>query len=148
MKNECRCFNGMGVVVVLFAFVFLFASAAAAGQTVEGVRLKWIGAELNLLMEKHGEPDNKSETTNGNRVYEYVKTKTKYHPRPTYRQPAETEVDAYEVETGKYSHGTATTEGGWMYTYDAVEVRCTGYFEIGANDRIVNVWFEGESCPE
>ncbi len=124
-----------------------FTRAAAAGQSVEDVRLKWVGAHLNLLIEKHGEPDALSEAINGNRVFEYVKTKTKYHPRPIYRQPMKTEIDEYQVETGLYSHGTATTEGGWMYKYDKEEVRCTGYFEMDADDRIVNVWFEGEGCP-
>ncbi len=149
MKNTYPLFDGVRFACLLLVFLFGFITAAAAGQSIEEVRLKWVGAELSLLIQTHGEPDAKSEAPNGNRVFEYAKTKTKYHPRPIYRPPMKTEIDSYQVETGGYSHGTATTEGGWMYLYDTAEVRCTGYFEIDDADAVVvNVWFEGEGCPQ
>lgn len=148
MKNENRMFDGIRFVCLVVACMFGFISSAAAGQTAEDVRVKWVGEHQDRLIEKHGTPDGKSESAGGNRVYEYVKTKIKYHPTPIFRQKMETDVDQYQVDTGRYSSGTATTEGGWMYKYDTEEVRCTGYFEIDAADTIVNVWFEGENCPE
>ncbi len=147
MKNTSQPFGGIRVVLISLILLLGVVHVAAAGQSFEEVRLKWVGAHLDQLIEKHGAPDAKSETFNGNRVFEYVKTKTKYHPKPIYRPPAETEIDSYEVETGRYSHGTATTEGGWMYKYDPEEVRCTGFFEIDDDDAVVNVWFEGDGCP-
>ena len=134
--------------ILVFLFIFAGMGVVFAGQSIDEVRSKWIGVNINKLIEKHGYPDQSFTAPNGNTVYVVIKNIKKLYPVPIFRQPERKEVDLYNTKTKAYSYGTTTTGGGWTIEQQMQKSECAGYFEVNKDKIIVEVKFKGDECPQ
>lgn len=134
--------------ITVFFFISAVAGNVSAGQTIDEVRSKWIGININKLIDKHGYPDQSFIAPNGNTVYVIIKNIKKLYPVSVFRQPERKEVDMYNTKTKAYSYGTTTTGGGWTVEQQMQKSECAGYFEVNKDKVIVEVKFKGEECPQ
>ncbi len=142
--NKCYYFKS---ILALF-LTFAAANIAFAGQTIDEVRSKWIGVDINKVIEKHGYPDHSVKAPNGNNVYIFVKNIKKFYPVPVLRQPERNDIDMYNTKTGTYSYGTSTNNGGLTIEHQIQNKECAGYFEVNNDKIIVDIKFKGDECPQ
>ncbi|MGB5157468.1 hypothetical protein [Desulfobacterium sp. N47] len=135
-------------IILLFLLTFTFADIAFAGQTIDQVREKWVGANINKLIEQHGYPDRSVKAPNGNTVYIVIKNIKKFYPVAVIRQPERKEIDIYNTKTGAYSYGTGTTGSGLTIEHQIKRTECSGYFEVNNENIIVDIKFKGDECPQ
>lgn len=145
-KNTSAFFN----LKAILAFLIIFAATdmVFAGQTIDEVRSKWIGVNIDKLIEKHGYPDHSITVPNGNTVYVVIKNIKKLYPVSVFRQPERKEIDVYNTKTGAYSYGTTTNGGGWTIEHQMQKRECAGYFEVNNKKIIIDVKFKGDECPQ
>ncbi|MBA3036619.1 MAG: hypothetical protein FP814_09015 [Desulfobacterium sp.] len=134
--------------IAVFLLLFATTDIVFAGQTIDEVRKKWIGVNINTLIEKHGYPDHSSTVPNGNTVYIVIKNIKKFYPVPILKQPERQEMDIYNTKTGAYSYGTTTTGNGLTIEHQIQKTECAGYFEVNKDNIIVDIKFKGEECPQ
>ena len=130
------------------SLVIFLSLPGYAGQSKQDVREKWIGRNLDSLINVHGYPEKSFKAPNGNKVYVFLKKMKKVKYVPILHQPQETEIDLYNTKTGEYSYGHVKSRGGWKYEQHISRSQCKGYFEVNSKKRIVNVNFKGGDCPK
>ncbi|MBU1055584.1 MAG: hypothetical protein KKC46_17440 [Proteobacteria bacterium] len=135
-------------IILLFLLSFTAIDMTFAGQTIDEVRKKWIGVNINKLVEKHGYPDRSITAPNGNTVYIVIKNIKKFYPVPVLRQPQRKDIDIYNTKTGAYSYGTSTSDGGLTIEHQIKKTECAGYFEVNKDNIIINIKFKGDNCPQ
>lgn len=148
MKSEKKLKIFFIIAIILLLFCSLIADNIFAGQTIDDVREKWIGVNINKLVEKHGYPDRSITAPNGNTVYIVIKNIKKFYPVPVLRQPQRKDIDIYNTKTGAYSYGTSTSDGGLTIEHQIKKTECAGYFEVNKDNIIINIKFKGDNCPQ
>lgn len=132
----------------IFLFIAALSGAVHAGQTIDEVRSKWVGVNIDKLIEKHGYPDQSFTAPNGNTVYVVIKNVKKLYPVPVFKQPERQDIDIFNTKTRAYSYGSTTTGGGWTVEQQMQKSECAGYFEVNSQKIIVEVKFKGDECPK
>lgn len=96
----------------------------------------WIGASSQSLVNSWGYPDSQMTAPDGNAVYVYNRQGSIALPSTTY-------TNATVTGYGNAAYGSAysATYGGGV-----LQMRCTSYFEIGQDRRIVSWHAQGNAC--
>lgn len=126
----------MGFVQFVVACLFFIGCATTAKYEL---RLQaWIGRDANDLVEHWGYPDRAVTAPNGNRVY--VFEDAALWQTPLIVSPS------YSTITQYGNRMYITTHGGYVDGGDLVFSRCTTYFEVDADQKIVRSKFKGNAC--
>lgn len=121
------------------ALILLALTSACATAAKYELRLQeWIGRDANALVDGWGYPDREVTAPNGNRVYVFEETAV--WQTPLLVSPGVSTVTQY----GNRIY--VTTHGGYVDGGDVVFSRCTTYFEVDAEQKIVRSKFKGNAC--
>ena len=122
----------MGVMLVTFL------SGCASQQNYAAAVRGWQGAGEKQLFNIWGYPNQIQKLDNGHRLLVYrTVNKGTY---PTVTTPGYTAVDTAGGRTSVTSTSSMTTGGG-SYNF-----RCTTWFEVNRQGRVVNTSFRGNGC--
>lgn len=123
--------------ILAVAIVGMLSSCATQQYYASAVN-SWQGANQEQVYHVWGYPDRVEKLPNGHKVLVY---RNRIHGRnPVYRNPGSTTVINRGRTTEVYTKGPSYSGGG---SYD---LRCTTWFELGKNHRVVNTSFRGNNC--
>lgn len=116
--------------VALFAAVFLITACTALSndrreQEYQAALTRYVGENIEQIIDKFGYADSLSESSTGNRVFVY----SSFH------------IDSSSVRCSENSDGTHSCSGG-----DVDEHWCKTYFEVDSQNVIVDFSNKGNSC--
>jgi len=120
----------------IFSTLLLLLSVTSSGcATAHGYKLlmqTWVGDDANNLIRKWGRPVDIVKLPNGNSIYVYSRSGS--YTTPTY---ATTTVNTYN------NSATANTA---VYGGQTLVFSCETSFELGPDNRVVNVTWRGNNC--
>lgn len=99
----------------------------ATREKYEAKLNSWLQADINTLVKSWGPPSGEFKVANGNKVYVYQGETSRHVPAR--------------------SHPLAGNLGNFITGGDSVQIFwCKTFFEVGADNRIVQWRFEGNNC--
>lgn len=130
-----KVFQIMFIRVIIIVFFLSFLQGCATTARYEATLNKWLGRNINELVQQIGYPLQTMQAPNGNTVYVYA-------AENSYTNPTTYETT---FNTTWYGDVTATTNahGG-----DTVSYWCMTYLEVDANNIIVNWRWQGNHCVQ
>lgn len=125
-------------VVMLLAST-LFLAACATQQYYAAAVNSWQGASEKQVYHVWGYPNKTRKMDNGHRLLIY-----NFHERG--RNPVYQTSGTTTVEQGRRGRTRVTTTGPSYSGGGTYNLRCTTFFELNKNKRVVNTSFRGNDC--
>lgn len=118
-------------------FIILLAGCATS-QRYQEILTSWHGADMEQIINVWGYPDREMVAPNGNKVYVYAWAKTAQ--LPAQYTPGTTSV------TTRNGNTTVTSTPSTYLPGETIELECTTWFEVNANNIIIKSSFRGNNC--